>query len=1745
MARLPKYAAIAALLLLLPWAALAEGTAEEREEPSGFLFRFRSPAAPQVAGGSPHGSSGDHGHDHLSADEFARRQEDVRQFWEEHKSSGGSLDQDVVIELFRRAKHFSVVHALLVDTISPQDSVRIGQIRAEIHQQVLTNLYESGRFGDRLGVNDFGTVGNAKSDIDFTPYAERQLGADLVEAYEAEFRRLTGGVSPGQMDIVAHKHEAFIPDWRQSRATADFVQALREGRRLLRSNPEAYFLEGAYHQQVMGRSAEGTTLMWLERDANGRVVRSASNAALDPDFFYFRPDVRARYAWGGAVGNWHFYHAHPDDKVAQAKYLLRSIDDGARLSQLSNDQVKSFAKFEKLSPSQQSGVVRKLYGGRVPPELVARFLAVMQTAARIRDIKASGGDTSGADAYRSMIDLERRSNPDMSDEGLLERAKRSVDTVGAAMLLENNIIASEARLKDWLAPQVDSGEFRTVSSKGGLKRITIDAEKIRRLQMSAFFELRDGIELLPDAEIRRIQQANPRYADDIRILRGVIETQRQMMLAPDTIPDEEAGSHRMQVADDVLRELARLDAVIDHGGPLRFYRDVGRSAWQHGQQFEDWMQARLVDAIGRTFSGNDARMIPLLNQMREATKVSNERFLGPRWMARLDKANAFVEVLKAYAREGELNAEVAKVAFYQGMSYVPGVGTLMQIQGGMQGVITLASTQIIPGYGQMLIVLQLAKNGVELVGLAVFEPLKDERELLAYQGYLDAGGSGIFATGQTERFNGRVTPVLKMMDSTGSLSLDERRERIYEYFHDDITRTIDKDASFPYTEREWPHEWIKQEQKWLTVRLRQYVLHWWNATGPFDHDDEILAFRARTVGMSEEEFRGRIEARLWRDYWKGRERAMQKDIVEGEAKKSAFLETLAQIAAVDVGLDEKQQSLVADFDRNGEITFADVLDGMPVIDPAIEIISAPGVETLELDAEIYEEEEIETVPLVNLGARVYASTGDHPLPWTISWEVRQGGSSKSFGWGNSSAAGSMENGDASAAGPWPVNVTAIARDAENREFARQTIDLAVEKIEIGRIDNEEEEEEAATGDEDATVAETEPVAPEEDDTGEALDDPLAGVGPTAETAGETANEACAAARERLAETDGTVTEIEGGLAGLEGDVAAARSAADQLEILAQRAEAAAIRADSAARGIAALRDQSGSLRDMLCAADRSGSAAEVSAQLRALLSQADALMDVVAGAATEAREIRAAAASTISLDDLRGRLEGLLDRIENSRGGLDAASAAADQAASAAALAEEQRARATAALAEAVSENAQAVFDTASQAAEAAAQCTAETRGAIDTSRGAIDGARTRATVLGSALDQLEAASNTGVLSRIDAAVAEAEASEAIAESFFESIANRVEGGNECAWNPPREVPADDNDRGGSDDGSGWTRAEGEGWSASEVETVGQEAPPPVYDPAVDGLIAQATDAFNNCDYATAKSLADRIASLAPGHPWLAENYRRILDADRMRRAAARGLQEAEAVLAGSRGSVDDLRRARAAAHRAALAAPPCLVDRIDGLIDQVDNAIGDALVAEQERRQRERRERSGGLASAIGSVLGTIAGVAAATEGIDIPNLPTIPGVTVPTVPTEGTGGTGGGTTPGGGSPTGGATGGTGGGSGSEAMCTAARPCCDATNPFRDPALGDDRPYEYWIWDLGDPTFSSYTAIGLPVDSSASVRAGISQQMRGNGSHPGFRFLWFGPYPSYQAAVAQTRQRCPNPIRKPAWVQQMTPQVR
>lgn len=1016
------------------------------DEQEQFRFRFRYPPKLfEERGAPPTQDSQGHGHQSLSEKEFSKNQEAVRKLWKER--GDGPITKADLVKLYEVAGDFKVVHSLLGSSISPEQSRTLGRLRQEIHNEVLENLARSKEFGERMGVNDFGSGADplkvdAKTDIDFTLYAgdQRITGAQLVQRYLQEFRRVTAkygvAVDPGQMDIVAHKYEATIPDWRREVSLANFELKIRGGLDLLRSNPEAYFLEGAYLQQVMGRSADPQqkTFTWYEFGEGGKLVTQRVNAAQVPQFFY-HPDVRQRHAWGGAVGNWHFFHAHSDDTAAQAKYLLRSLDDGVGLL-----LVEKLGNFDKLSKSQRDQMVRRLYSETYSPAEVSRIAATLETAIHMRGLKDKktlnmGTEGGRLQAYDPLIRFLKSQTPDIDlpDERWLERAERAFQQSGSQLLIENSIQTARARLSDWLIPPIKPGESLHVLDENGVRRkVDVDEGMVKRLQYAAFFELKEGLALLKPEVIEAIKKQNPRLARDVEILEGVIQKQKELLFPKNgegrTLTD--TLNLREQIAVELQQDFQQLKQRFEAEGILRTSLDASRRVWEKGQRFEDWLNRNLVDTLATTVGGK--KYIPFLDRMRAEVQDTNERVLGPRWMARLDKATSVVEVLKAYAREGEVNEQVLSVAFYEGLSYIPGVSTLYAVQGGFEGVATLSLVSTIPGYGQILLVMNLAKGTVELGGLALLEPLRRDKILLAYQGYLDPQEGGILTTGQKERVLSPRPPLLLPIDPEGRLPLEERRKRIYQYFNNQIVSTMEQLPSVWYSEEEAPQMWREKEFEILAIRLRQYVEHWYNASGPFSEYDVLTVHRGADI-------RQELVRKLTQDYVTGKNLALQKEIQEREAQFQQLFGKMEDIHGWENALKEEAASQRPLFQEAGELTQAAILNEAPKVAPNIEILLAPV---------IFEGEEGDLMAhQMKFRAKVNASLEDYPGPWRIQWEVEASGEKQSFAsLGRQETLGEERF----------VTVTATAYDAKNLPIASAAIELQVEKEQVKDESSDEE-----------------------------------------------------------------------------------------------------------------------------------------------------------------------------------------------------------------------------------------------------------------------------------------------------------------------------------------------------------------------------------------------------------------------------------------------------------------------------------------------------------------------------------------------------------------------------------------------------------------------------------------------------------------------------------------------------------------
>ena len=984
-------------IVCLCW-AVPVSAVEEEDQP--FSIHFRVSQTTKQTGKPPTVDHHDHAAPTYTPSETYRLQQNVKTVLGERLAkSNGKLTQQDVAAVYQAAEHFSIIHGMLGTDIDPAVSAQLGRGRQQLHEQALkTAMQDVRQRTGKLGVNDFGSGAdmskvNAKTDIDFTLYPETDSvdGRILIDAYNKAFKKLAG-VDPGQMDIVAHRYEATIPDWRQSHSVGDFLVKIRQGRDLLRKNPEAYFLEGAYVQQIMGRSTkEGArTFRWIEMGDGGPRFGPARNAALERQFFY-TPEIKARFALGGAVGNRLFWHGHKGDMAAQAKYLLRSMDDGVDLV-LSPEEKRRYKPWDTSDlPAQiRRDLVERLYG-HYPEHVRNELWMALETARIVRKLKdAKKAITPQTAMDETYLRYHRKLMGEVQfrdEQQLIDQARRSYQRASKLILVENVARSAQPRLKDWLAPDIHEKVPAFNPETGRYEKVAPTRDQITKLQFTAFYELRDVIDVMEPETIARIKRQNPDASNEISLLERLVKKQREMMLQTEPAKELDLMQRRRKAAEDVV------DAFEKLSGGKKSTRVLGtiQDGWAAGQALETYMQGCMVDALV-DIGGPKYGM--MLENMRLQANPVNAQILSPVWMGRIGKANSVINVLTAYTRKGKVDSEVAYLALREGVSYIPVVGMALDVKtGGTTAVGQIVLTQTIPGYAPVLLAVNTATGVVRLGGEAVFAPLKRDKIILAYQGYLPKKSGGLFSTGRKERIWLPRKGLLYWVDPQGKLKMDERRKRFFHWFRPRLAKAFTrkwgetpeeylKDTSSPNESRIWAAE----EGRYLQMYVRKYIHDWWEGTGEFSVDADVVLHSMMADHFSDE-IKAELERMLISDYLTGKQLYVQ-DLEKGNA---GLQKTISRAAYTHNRMEENYRAEDAAFREAmrtaGEAVTGRVLAQAPTIENGLALLAAPHV----VETKGEDGQPAYKIDSVNLRAKVTApSTEAHPAPFTVRFEVQAG-----------------------------------------------------------------------------------------------------------------------------------------------------------------------------------------------------------------------------------------------------------------------------------------------------------------------------------------------------------------------------------------------------------------------------------------------------------------------------------------------------------------------------------------------------------------------------------------------------------------------------------------------------------------------------------------------------------------------------------------------------------------------------------
>lgn len=757
------------------------------------------------------------------------------------KNMGNTLSVGDTLKVYASAGEagFHAVHGSIgAGDINSDVSRQLGQNRQKFHQEVLFELaksIQSQTYG--LGINDFGSGAdpskiNAKGDIDFTLYA-KNLGVDaqwLVDQYNQTFKKLAKSrygidLTPGQMDIVAHRYDATIPDHRVRQSLADFELKLKTGTRLLRANPEAYFLEGSYLQQIMGRSVapDKKTFTWYSPDKtadNGvKVIRV--NAAAVPEFFY-KPNFRKALGFGGAVGNYHFHHAHSDSFIAKTKYVLRSLDNGPGLlvsgkrgdyTDIGSKEDVASGLEDPVGRAERRKIIDDIYNSpqlKYSEALRQEIFETYEVCRKARIAKDLRKTISDKDLYGALAEHHKKISQVRLDDGrtvqfeiddvtAMKLAKQTFKSTSELILTTNVVRTAGSRAREWLRPNTLKNRVSYVDENGNMVSVKADKTDLKRLQFAAFQEIQDAIQILQQDKknhvVELLKKRNPAMKQDIELIEGIIRKKREMMIAPENKNSKDAYTYRQKAAQGVIEAF---DQLGRHKEAAPMWSKVFKSAndvWAAGQALESYVYSNLTQAViysgGRNYG-------PALERLRQSTENVNKQIMNPVWMTRISRANSVVHVLTLYAEEGAFNEKVLKQAIIEGLSHFPLIGMpidiyrgtvsgLLNHKGGLDGLARAALgsgagqivlSQFIPGYGPVILVVNTAKGVVNLGGTVLFAPLKDQRIKLAYQGYLDPAdfsGSNRYTKWLIEKTNTQDVnnSISWWFSSTG------RKDRIY------------------------------------------------------------------------------------------------------------------------------------------------------------------------------------------------------------------------------------------------------------------------------------------------------------------------------------------------------------------------------------------------------------------------------------------------------------------------------------------------------------------------------------------------------------------------------------------------------------------------------------------------------------------------------------------------------------------------------------------------------------------------------------------------------------------------------------------------------------------------------------------------------------------------------------------------------------------------------------------------------
>ena len=226
---------------------------------------------------------------------------------------------------------------IMADPQLPTKNAKLGKLRAEMDLKVWEDVLKQ-HPALRIEITDQGRDNGIRSDREYTLYYhEEEAGIALQEiiaahgaAWQARY-----GLTPAQLEIKVWNGNDFYPDWRcESLTTAEHQAQVKKTLLRLRRQPEAYYVPGANRTQTVNRALYQGRTSHLQYDPIKKRLATSEGPAGEVAERYqgVAPMVDRANAFGSVVQNSKELLEHQggdtQEAIRRAKYLNRVVDDG-------------------------------------------------------------------------------------------------------------------------------------------------------------------------------------------------------------------------------------------------------------------------------------------------------------------------------------------------------------------------------------------------------------------------------------------------------------------------------------------------------------------------------------------------------------------------------------------------------------------------------------------------------------------------------------------------------------------------------------------------------------------------------------------------------------------------------------------------------------------------------------------------------------------------------------------------------------------------------------------------------------------------------------------------------------------------------------------------------------------------------------------------------------------------------------------------------------------------------------------------------------------------------------------------------------------------------------------------------------------------------------------------------------------------------------------------------------------------